>query len=58
MKYFVNESCIGCGLCSQVCPEVFRMTEDGVAIASEEEVAEALSASAAYRPFLSSYPSR
>lgn len=46
MKYFVNESCIGCGLCSQVCPEVFRMTEDGVAIASEEEVAEALSASA------------
>ena len=38
MKYFVNETCIGCGLCTELCPEVFRMTEEGVAEATEQEV--------------------
>ena len=24
-----KEKCIGCGLCSNLCPEVFELTEDG-----------------------------
>lgn len=39
MKFHVNENCIGCGLCASVCPEVFEMTEDNVAKASDEETA-------------------
>lgn len=38
MKYFVNETCIGCGLCIELCPEVFKMTEEGVAEAAGQEV--------------------
>lgn len=28
MKAVVDESCIGCTLCTQTCPEVFRMEGD------------------------------
>ena len=42
MKYRVNEMCIGCGLCTMTCPEVFSMNDEGVAIAIDEEVAEEL----------------
>ena len=38
MKYLVNDACIGCGLCNATCPEVFSMTDEGVAHAIEEEV--------------------
>ena len=29
--YKVNESCIGCGACTAVCPEVFDLNDDGLA---------------------------
>lgn len=45
----VDRSCIGCGSCASVCPEVFRMNDEGLAEAysnpvpqeSEEKVQEA-----------------
>lgn len=38
MRYFVNENCIGCGLCVSTCPEVFSMSDENVAVAIEEDV--------------------
>jgi ferredoxin len=40
MKFKVNENCIGCGLCAGMCPEVFSMTDEGLAIAIDEDVPE------------------
>ncbi len=40
MKYFVNENCIGCGLCAATCSEVFSLNEEGFAVAIEGEVPE------------------
>ena len=36
MTAYVNENCIGCGLCTSICPEVFSMTDENVAIADGE----------------------
>ena len=36
MNAKVNENCIGCGLCNSICPEVFAMTDEGVATAKNE----------------------
>ena len=47
MKYYVNEGCIGCGLCASTCPEVFSMNDAGTAVAIEGEVDEANLESAA-----------
>lgn len=30
--------CIACGLCTETCPEVFRMANDGVAEVYQEDV--------------------
>lgn len=38
MKYLVDENCIGCGLCESICPDVFKMKDDGFAEAIEEDV--------------------
>ena len=46
MKYHVNDSCIGCGLCDSTCPEVFSMNGD-VAVAIDTEGPENALAAAA-----------
>lgn len=33
---YINENCIGCGLCNSICPKVFTMTDEGVATASSD----------------------
>lgn len=36
MEAHVNENCIGCGLCANICSGVFIMTDEGVAAARDE----------------------
>lgn len=39
MKAFVDkEVCIGCELCTSICPEVFSMDDDGKSIAIADDV--------------------
>ena len=38
MRCYVNDECIGCGLCSAFCPAVFEMTDAGVAQALDRDV--------------------
>lgn len=39
MKFKVNETCIGCGLCVSICPEVFSLDENtAMAVAVNEDV--------------------
>lgn len=42
MKGFVDEeTCIGCGLCPSICPDIFEMdNETGKAIAKDIEIAD------------------
>ena len=43
MKASVDqETCIGCELCTQICPDVFHMEDDGKSHAIEDDVPEAL----------------
>lgn len=38
MKPVVDRDlCIGCGVCEDACPEVFRLAEDGLAMVIAEE---------------------
>lgn len=39
MKAYVDkDTCIGCELCCDICPEVFKMDDDGKAVAVENEI--------------------
>lgn len=39
MKGHVDkDTCIGCGVCPSICPEVFDMDDDGKAVAIVEEI--------------------
>jgi ferredoxin len=39
MKAFVDKDiCIGCELCTSVAPDIFRMDDDGLAIAEDFEL--------------------
>lgn len=41
MKAWIDrDGCIACGLCSDTCPEVFRMADDGFAEVYVDEVPE------------------
>jgi ferredoxin len=41
MKGFVDkDTCIGCGLCPSLCPEIFEMDDDGKAVAKNVEIPE------------------
>jgi len=43
MKAVVDKDlCIGCGLCPSICPEVFSMDDDGLAVAIDEELDESV----------------
>lgn len=46
MKYYVNSDCIGCGVCEAMCPEVFEMTDEGLARALDVELSPANESSA------------
>lgn len=46
-KAQVNDSCIGCGACTAVCPSVFEINADGVAeniLGNDSEIPEDLEA--------------
>ena len=39
MKAYVNKyTCIGCELCTQICPDVFSMDDDGKSVAIDDDV--------------------
>ena len=38
MKATVDDKCIGCDLCTQICPEVFELNDQNVAIVKVDVV--------------------
>ena len=46
-KITVNDSCIGCGACTGIAPEVFEMNDEGFASVCGDDVATAKEAAEA-----------
>ena len=46
-QFFVNDRCIGCGLCVSLCDDVFAMTAEGVAEVRTQPASDAEAAHAA-----------
>lgn len=46
MRFTVNENCIGCSLCTGLCPDVFTMNEEDLSVAIEGDVPKQAEASA------------
>lgn len=36
--YIDKDTCIGCGLCVSICSDIFKMDDDGKAVAIDEEI--------------------
>lgn len=41
-----KDTCIGCGLCPEICPDIFEMEDDGLAVAQDIDISEDLLESA------------
>ena len=45
MKAYVDkDTCIGCELCTQICPDVFSMDDDGKSVAINDDIPERVNA--------------
>lgn len=44
MNVVINEGCISCGLCTEICPDEFEIGDEGVAVPLQEPVPEDLEA--------------
>lgn len=42
IAYVEKDACIGCGACPSICPEIFKMDDDGLATTIKEQVPESL----------------
>ncbi|NLI93647.1 MAG: ferredoxin [Peptococcaceae bacterium] len=46
IAYVEKDACIGCGACPSICPEIFEMDDDGLAVSMKEQVPQDLEDSA------------